>query len=164
MIVCERSVLTSCFWCHLLLPQSDLVKVYVGPGREPQEVSRITSVGTKAHGLVSWGKDILMLDSDNGALVSLDVASGDVYDLYMVSSAKYPKLSAAGLAVVLVVDNHSLVTFFVRRSTRPCQTLGMCFHIRGLRVTCLTAILCHVPASLQAGARGRQVPKRPRCP
>jgi hypothetical protein len=71
--------------------QSDLVKVYVGPGREAHEVSRIASVGTKAHGLVSWGKDILMLDSDNGALVSLDVASGDVYDLYMVSCAtEYP--------------------------------------------------------------------------
>lgn len=86
--------------CHPLLAQSDLVKVYIGPGHEPHEVSRINSIGAKAHGLVSWGKDILMLDSDNGALVLLDVASGDVYDLYMVSCTKYPEVCIAGLAVI----------------------------------------------------------------
>lgn len=65
--------------------QSDLVKVFVGPGSEPHEVVRIESVGAKAHGVVAWGRDLLMLDSDNGALVTVDVETGDVYDLYMVS-------------------------------------------------------------------------------
>jgi hypothetical protein len=59
--------------------------MFVGPGFEPHEVSRIESVGAKAHGLVAWGRDLLMLDSDNGALVTVDVETGDVYDLYMVS-------------------------------------------------------------------------------
>lgn len=67
--------------------QSDLVKVYVGPDHEPHEVSRIVSVGTKAHGLVAWGMELLLLDSDSGALVTLDVETGDVFDLYMVSSS-----------------------------------------------------------------------------
>jgi hypothetical protein len=66
--------------------QSDLVKVFVGPGHEPHEVSRISGVGFKAHGLVAWGKDLILLDSDNGALVSLDTESGEVYDLYQVWS------------------------------------------------------------------------------
>lgn len=78
--------------CACLPPcaQSDLVKVFVGPGSPPHEVSRITAVGTKAHGVVAWGSDLVMLDSDNGALVSLDTEGGDVYDLYMVR-----RLSAA---------------------------------------------------------------------
>lgn len=78
-----------CCACCVTAPphtQSDLVKVFVGPGgAEPHEVSRISSVGTKAHGLVAWGhRDLLMLDSDYGALVSVDVATGNMYDLYVV--------------------------------------------------------------------------------
>lgn len=69
----------------LCVRQSDLVKVYVGPDSPPHEVRRITAVGAKAHGLLSWGRELIMLDSDTGALVSLDPHTGDVFDLYMVS-------------------------------------------------------------------------------
>jgi hypothetical protein len=82
---CVCCVFLLVFVCCVCL-QSDLVKVYVGPDAQPHEVSRISSVGSKAHGLVAWGpRDLLMLDSDYGALVSVDVATGHVYDLYVVS-------------------------------------------------------------------------------
>lgn len=79
-----------CCTCYVCLPpspppQSDLVKVFVGRGAAPHEVSRISSVGTKAHGLVAWGRrGLLMLDSEYGALVSVDVATGNVYDIWVV--------------------------------------------------------------------------------
>lgn len=70
-----------------VLPQSDLVKVYVGPDAPPKEVSRIRNIGRKAHGLVAWGKrgELIALDSDNGLLVSLDPDTGDEVELWQVT-------------------------------------------------------------------------------
>jgi hypothetical protein len=61
--------------------------VYVGPGAPPHEVSRIRNIGRKAHGLVAWGKrgELILLDSDNGMLVSLDPEIGDEVELWQVS-------------------------------------------------------------------------------
>lgn len=84
--------------------QSDLVKVFIGQGSPPHEASRISGVGTKAHGVVAWGSDLIMLDSDNGVLVSLDTETGDVFDLWMVrcvataATAATQKQAAAGAA------------------------------------------------------------------
>jgi hypothetical protein len=66
--------------------QSDLVKIYVGPNGPPREVSRIRNVGRKAHGLVAWGKrgELILLDSDNAMLVSLDPATSDEVELWQV--------------------------------------------------------------------------------
>lgn len=73
------------------MPQSDLVKVYVGPSSPPHEVSRIRNIGSKAHGLVAWGRQgqqqLILLDSDNAALVSLDPATGDEVELWQVRLA-----------------------------------------------------------------------------
>ena len=44
----------------------------------PKIAGRVRSVGHKSHGLVSYQGSYLMLDSDNGALISLDFpASGN---------------------------------------------------------------------------------------
>ncbi|WIA37366.1 hypothetical protein OEZ86_014294 [Tetradesmus obliquus] len=85
---------------HNLGP-SDLVKVYVGPSSPPHEVSRIRNIGSKAHGLVAWGRQgqqqLILLDSDNAALVSLDPATGDEVELWQVpEEGKFLK----GLAVL----------------------------------------------------------------
>jgi hypothetical protein len=66
--------------------QSDLVKVYVGPSGQAREVLRLKHIGWKAHGLVSWGKELILLDSDRAVLVSLDPDTNDAYELWGVST------------------------------------------------------------------------------
>lgn len=93
----------------LSCPQSDLVKVFVGPGGQPaHEVSRITGVGSKAHGAVAWGSDLIMLDSDSGALVSLDTRTGDVFDLYMVGAVSTVTVPFASQHALLSESTWSL--------------------------------------------------------
>lgn len=56
------------------LPQSDIVRV--DTTQEPPAIAgRLEGVGTKAHGLVPWRNHLIMLDSDNGALIA--VTPGD---------------------------------------------------------------------------------------
>eukprot|EP00775_Hariotina_reticulata_P013388 gene13388-13515_t len=79
------------------LGESDLVKVYVGPNGPAKEVSRLQHVGRKAHGLVSWGRELILLDSDRAVLVSLAPDTSDAYELWGVpEEGKFLK----GLAVV----------------------------------------------------------------
>jgi hypothetical protein len=63
--------------------QSDVVLVDVS-APVAREVRRLKGVGQKAHGLVSWRGSFLMLDSENGALQSVDPLTGDATRLWQV--------------------------------------------------------------------------------
>jgi outer membrane protein assembly factor BamB len=97
--------------------QSDLVKVFVGPDQPAHEVSRITGVGLKAHGLVAWGRELLLLDSDSGALVTLNPDTGDMLDVWVVPEEnKFLK----GLAVLDDIAYFG-VTTWAERSVRDSR-------------------------------------------
>jgi hypothetical protein len=44
-------------------------------GKSTAIVGRVKRVGQKSHGLVPWQGAYIMLDSDNGALIALDLSS-----------------------------------------------------------------------------------------
>lgn len=50
----------------------------------PEEKLRFTGVGDKAHGCVLWRNVLVMLDSDNGALVTLDPKESDILTIWTV--------------------------------------------------------------------------------
>ena len=47
-------------------------------------IDRIEGVGRKAHGLVRWGRGLLLLDSERGALAWLDPVAREVTELWRV--------------------------------------------------------------------------------
>lgn len=113
-----------CVPAHPPSPQSDLVKVFVGRGAAPHEVSRISSVGSKAHGLVAWGpRDLLMLDSEYGALVSVDVATGNVYDFYVVRFEEQGR--GGGPRAGVMLGKQHVGKLDACRSTSPTKGLRM---------------------------------------
>lgn len=69
------------------------MKVYVGLDKAAHEVSRIKNIGQKAHGCVAWGNadDLIMLDSENGMLVSLNSRTGEEFELWKVGGMGGPR-------------------------------------------------------------------------
>ena len=59
----------------LLALQSDIARIDMSSS-EPKVTGQITGVGDKAHGLVQWHDEIIMLDSENSALVSVEHVLG----------------------------------------------------------------------------------------
>ena len=66
----------------------------VDPG-SGEVVRRVAGVGEKSHGLVFWDKVIVMLDSDHGALMTLDPATGNTTRLWQVKGAGGGDMRAA---------------------------------------------------------------------
>lgn len=96
MLVCNHAVILACL---LARAQSDLVKVHVGDASTPpHEVQRLLHVGRKAHGLVAWGRELILLDSEAAVLVSLDPATQAVYDLWHVRAMHGQQLQSNALA------------------------------------------------------------------
>lgn len=78
------------------LGKSDVVKVDMQRS-PPRVVLRIKNVGDKAHGLVLWEHQFVMLDSENGGLILMDPTDGTVEELWQVpEGGKFLK----GLAVI----------------------------------------------------------------
>jgi hypothetical protein len=69
------------------LPQSDAVKIDPNADPRPRVTAEVKHVGLKAHGLVLWQDQFVMLDSENGALVAVEPASGSVRQIWKVRSA-----------------------------------------------------------------------------
>lgn len=67
----------------LFCAQSDVVKVDLR-AEPPAAFATIKAVGSKAHGLVEWGRFFVMLDSDNAALAIVDPSTSEVHQRWQV--------------------------------------------------------------------------------
>ncbi|WIA23830.1 hypothetical protein OEZ85_013493 [Tetradesmus obliquus] len=94
---------------------AETLKLSTQPPAEPQNptakpsdadsaiVGRVQRVGQKAHGLVPWQGAYILLDSESGALMALDLtgaAAGKGFNLHKLWQAPEPGVFLKGLAVV----------------------------------------------------------------
>ncbi|GIL81892.1 hypothetical protein Vretimale_1469 [Volvox reticuliferus] len=82
------------------LGKSDAVKIDPNADPRPRVVAEVKEVGLKAHGLVFWRGQFVMLDSENGALVAVDPATGAVRHLWQAPQTEDPPKFLKGLCVV----------------------------------------------------------------
>ncbi|GIL43818.1 hypothetical protein Vafri_1420 [Volvox africanus] len=82
------------------LGKSDAVKIDPNADPRPRVVAEVKEVGLKAHGLVSWRGQFVMLDSENGALVVVDPATGAVRHIWQAPQTEDPVKFLKGLCVV----------------------------------------------------------------
>lgn len=62
-----------------------MVEIDLATGKE---VRRLSNVGLKSHGAVLWRGVMISLDSDNGALMQVDLSSGTTHRLWKAPDAK----------------------------------------------------------------------------
>ncbi|KAG2501830.1 hypothetical protein HYH03_000329 [Edaphochlamys debaryana] len=82
------------------LGKSEAVKIDLRSKPEPRVVATAKDVGTKAHGLVAWRGRLVVLDSERGALVTVDPGSGEVTKIWQTPADEDPQKFLKGLCVV----------------------------------------------------------------
>lgn len=85
--------------------------MYVGPDGPAREVDRLKNIGRKAHGLVAWGNSglLILLDSDNGMLVSMDPSTGDEVELWQVLLGNWQCCKAVTVCSVVSICRQCLM-------------------------------------------------------
>ncbi|GLC58284.1 hypothetical protein PLESTB_001341600 [Pleodorina starrii] len=82
------------------LGKSDAVKIDPNADPRPRVTREVKHVGLKAHGLVAWRRQFVMLDSENGALVAVDPDTGAVRQIWKTPMTEEPSKFLKGLCVV----------------------------------------------------------------